>query len=265
MNPERIAQWTLAGYLAVAAALIVWQMARCPAGPTIWWFHVLNRLYCGLVYRWRSNGRSPYPNRGPALIIANHRSPLDPIFLWMNMHLGRDGTHALRPIGFMMAREYYEMRGLRWAFRALRSIPVERSGRDMASARDALRHLADGDLVGVFPEGRLNRRPENVVLDANTGIAWLALRAEVPVYPVYIHGAPRCGDMIRPFFTLSHVRVVYGEPVDLSPWRDRKKTQDVLREVTDLLMTRLAELGGATYLGTAAAEPTTLPLERATG
>ena len=36
----------------------------------------------------------------------------------------------------------------------------------------------------------------------------------------------------------------YGQPIDISRWYDQRLTQDILREVTDELMNRLAELGG---------------------
>ncbi len=53
--------------------------------------------------------------------------------------------------------------------------------------------------------------------------------------------------MVKPFYTRCRVKVVYGDPIDLSAYYDRKRTRTLLREVTDLLMRRLAELGGVDY------------------
>lgn len=245
MSPDRWAQLTLALYAAITAAALAWQAWRCPSGPVVWLLYAAERLYLGLFFRWRSNRRCPFPDDGPALIIANHRTPVDPLILWMNHHLGPHGEREMRPISFLMAREYYEVNGLRWLVRAVRSIPVDRSGQDMGPAREALRLLKNGGWVGIFPEGRLNTGPG--LLEADTGVAWLALRAEAPVYPVFIHGAPQRESMVASFATPSKVRVVYGEPVDLSSYYGQKKTQPLLKEVADLLMIRLAELGGITY------------------
>jgi hypothetical protein len=53
--------------------------------------------------------------------------------------------------------------------------------------------------------------------------------------------------MVAPFYTRCRVRVTYGDPIDLSAYYDRKRTRTLLRDVTDLLMRRLAELGGVAY------------------
>jgi 1-acyl-sn-glycerol-3-phosphate acyltransferase len=115
----------------------------------------------------------------------------------------------------------------------------------MGPAREALKHLKEGKLVGVFPEGRLNTGTD--LLPANPGIAWLALRSQVPVYPAFIHNAPQGKDIGAPFYTPARVRVQFGPPIDLSEFHDAKKTQELLNQVTQLIMTRLAHLGGVEY------------------
>src|SRR6185437_1256016 len=129
-----------------------------------------------------------------------------------------------------------------WVCEHMQSIPVDRHGRDMKPAHAALERLKQGHLLGVFPEGKINAGEG--VLEGDPGIAWLALRAKVPVYPVYIHNSPRPITMLQPFYTPARVRVKYGQAIDLSAYYGQPKTQKVLIEVTDLLMRRLAELGG---------------------
>jgi 1-acyl-sn-glycerol-3-phosphate acyltransferase len=96
----------------------------------------------------------------------------------------------------------------------------------------------------VFPEGRINTGLG--LLDANPGVAFLALKSRVPVYPVFIHNSPQANSMVECFYTASRVRVVYGDPIDLSEFYDQRTTHELLQHVTDLLMHRLAELGGLT-------------------
>jgi 1-acyl-sn-glycerol-3-phosphate acyltransferase len=259
MTADAVAKLVLAGYAVIAAAAVVWQCVRSGVAWGVWVLYVVERLYLPLMFHWRGSRRCPFPAEGPALVIANHRSPVDPLFLWMNTHLAGP-RRRIRIIRFLMAREYEAVPGVGWITRNVRTIGVERDGRDLKGAREALDALNQGDLVGVFPEGRINLGTE--LLPADSGIAWLALRSEVPVYPVFIYGAPQGKTMVDPFWTLSRVRVAYGEPIDLSAYYGRRKSQELLREVTDLLMQRLAELGGVK-----AAEPETIPLEpqRATG
>jgi 1-acyl-sn-glycerol-3-phosphate acyltransferase len=259
VNPESVAKIFLAGYAAIAAAAVVWQCLRSGLSWGAWALYAVERLYLPLMFHWRANRRCPFPDEGPALIVANHRTPVDPLFLWMNNHLSSP-RRRIRIIRFLMVRAYEDVPGIGWITRNVQTIGVERDGRDLKGAREALDALKQGELVGIFPEGRLNEGEG--LLPGDTGVAWLALRSEVPVFPVFIHDAPQGKTMVDPFWTPSSVRVTYGEPVDLSAYYGQRKSQELLREVTDLLMQRLAELGGVIV-----AEPETIPLEpqRATG
>jgi 1-acyl-sn-glycerol-3-phosphate acyltransferase len=261
MSPDAFAILVLAAYAVIAAALVTWQVRRGKEGWQAWMLYCVERVYIGMMYHWRSNRRCPFAECEGALIIANHRGPLDPLLIWMNHHLGRrDGR--LRMIGFLMAREYSEMPVLHWIAKVTRSIPVDRQGADMAPVRMAYRQLQAGDLIGIFPEGGINEGEG--LRAADTGVAWLALKAQVPVFPVYIDGSPRGENMVEPFYSPSRVTLHFGDAVDLSSYYECRKSQEILHEVTDLLMTRLAELGGVEYARPTHA-PQTLPMERGAG
>lgn len=234
MTPDLTAQVLLAAYLIVAVIVVCRLARRFPAGWRAWMVLAPCRLYGRCAFRWRANRRCSFPRTGPGIILSNHRSPLDPVLL--GIEIARD-----RNVGFLMAREYYEKPVLHWICVSVQSIPVERDGSDMASARAALRRVLAGELLGVFPEGRINTGTD--LLPANPGIAWLALRSKVPVYPIFIHKAPQGRNMIEPFYTFNKVRVTYGDPVDLSAYYHQPMSSDVLAEVASLLMQRLADLG----------------------
>jgi 1-acyl-sn-glycerol-3-phosphate acyltransferase len=244
MTRDASAILALLTYLAIGVGLIAWQFRRSGVGASTWFLWAVERLYVPLMFHWRANGRCPFPAEGGALVIANHRSPVDPLLIWMNNHLG-PRPHGCRVIGFLMAREYYEIPGLKWVGRAMQCIAVNREGKDMRPAREALERLKRGDLIGVFPEGGINEG--KTLREGDTGIAWLALHAQVPVFPVFLRNSPGGEDMVAPFYTRCRVTVVYGDPIDLSAYYDRKRTRTLLREVTDLLMRRLADLGGVAY------------------
>jgi len=243
MSSEAWAQLVLAGYGLIAAALVLRQALGTKYSPVAWLLYVIARTHARAYHHWRSDRRCPFPSDGPAIIIANHRSSVDPVYIWTNHHLG-SRTHRFRPISFLMAREYYDMPSLNWAFTALRSIPVERDGRDIAALKHALRVLQQGEMVAVFPEGRLNLESHDVLLPGSPGIAWLALRAKVPVFPVFIHNVPRGNTMLAPFLLPTRMRLIYGDAIDLSAYDGCKPTHALLQEVTAVLMRQLAELGG---------------------
>jgi 1-acyl-sn-glycerol-3-phosphate acyltransferase len=244
MNPNTAAVWTLVGYALVAIALVVRDVRRSQHGVKVWLLYVIERCYIALMFRWRANRRCPFPSDRGALVLANHSCPVDPLLLWMNHHLA-DPQRSIRVISFIMAREYFDKPGLvGWIARTMRSIPIERDGRDMEGTRAALRLLQENELVGVFPEGGINLDGKGRLKPGNPGIAWLALRAQVPIYPVFIKGTPTVESMTKPFYTRSRVRVVYGEPIDLSAYYQARKSHALLAEVTGILMRTLAELGG---------------------
>ena len=263
--PLRIAA---AGLIAVVGlAVYLWvRSGRCPGGRLVWFLYVLSLPLTGGLWRASRNRPCPYP-RGPsrpgaggepsptaALIVANHRSPGDPMLLW-SRHA--DAPEQIRPIAFLMAQELYDVPKLKWFYDALDTIPVARSGRDMKAVKVALKRLKDGGLVGLFPEGGINHDPDKL-RPATPGAAFLALATDAPVFPVGIRNAPRGKNLYVSLLKPARAELHYGAPVDLSDLRGKKKTPELLAEATERIMRRVAELAGVEYGGLEehAAKPT---------
>jgi 1-acyl-sn-glycerol-3-phosphate acyltransferase len=198
----------------------------------LWW---LNRLYCGLVHRVEIETVAPLPEHGPAMLISNHTCGIDHMLLQAG---------AQRVLGFMVAREYYEF----WAFRpfclVIDCIPVNRDGRDLAATRAALRALEKGRVVPIFPEGRILPRSGREMGEGKPGVAFIALRAKVPVIPAYIRGTPETNDILKSLITPSNAKVVFGPPIDLSPYTNAEDRHEKanLDEVTERLMSAIRAL-----------------------
>jgi 1-acyl-sn-glycerol-3-phosphate acyltransferase len=170
----------------------------------------------------RVNVLSPQrlPKHGPAILICNHISGLDPMLIQ---------SVCPRLIVWMMAREYYEIPVLRSIFKTVEAIPVDRGGRDLAATRAALRALEAGRLLGVFPEGRIETSHE--LLPFQTGVAMMALRANVPVYPAYLDGTQRGKSMFHAFLYPNVASLAFGPQVEFKAASTSNK--EVLQEVTD--------------------------------
>jgi 1-acyl-sn-glycerol-3-phosphate acyltransferase len=237
VSVDIIARMTLGAYCLIFIGAVLWRAVCCPMGWRLWLLSVIANLYGRLCFHWRANRSCPFLNTVPAIIIANHRGPLDPVLLWI-------GVTNYRPVEFFTAQEFFGTPGLQFIFETMRSIPVARDGRDMSATRTALRRLKEGRWLGVFPEGRFNEEPGTRLLPGDTGVAWLALHSQAPVYPVFIHNSPRGKNMITPLYTFTRVRIVYGDPIDLSAYYGQRISTELLQEVVDLLMARLAALGG---------------------
>ena len=255
--------WVLvvAAIMAALAMVGFWRAVRCEAGWRAWICYPVARCHACVFARWRAENSCTIPEFGPAIIVANHTSPADPPLLWIR-HFAGFQRPRLRVIGFLMAREFMGRGIVAWVCRAMESIPVGRAGRDMAPMRAALRRLQAGHLLGVFPEGRLNKlSPDEQLLPGGTGVAWLAIKSGAPVIPVFIRNAPRHESLVRAFLMRTRTSLRYGQPVDLSRWTAGKLDQQQLAEATDAIMQAIARLGDIRYSPTTAThepqQPTT--------
>jgi 1-acyl-sn-glycerol-3-phosphate acyltransferase len=152
----------------------------------------------------QSFGPCTLPVAGPAILVCNHLSGLDPFILQ---------SCCSRLIVWMMAREYYEIPTMRWFFRTINAIPVDRRGRDLAATRSAIRALEAGRILGIFPQGRIGENGEDVPFQ--TGVAMVAVKTGVGVYPAYIEGSVRDTGMVEAFVYPQRVTVTFGNPVHL--------------------------------------------------
>ena len=132
----------------------------------------------------------------PYIIMANHRSFADPMALAIKVK-----RYEIRFIG---KRELAHGRLKSWLFSGLHMILVSRHATDMAAMRQCMQTLKEGHILGIFPGG--TRHQPEMMQEVESGTAIIALRARVPLLPVYIDGK------IRPFH-ITHI--YYGKPMEL--------------------------------------------------
>jgi 1-acyl-sn-glycerol-3-phosphate acyltransferase len=218
---------------AVVVAVMLWRWRR--SGQVL--VHYLGLglvyLYARLWHRWSANGPARVPAGGPAILVSNHTCSADPAFLTAGCR---------RPLSFVIAREYYNIGLLRPLFDYIGCVPVARNGRDAVGVRVALRRLDEGRILCIFPEGGLSHAGRRGIRPGKAGVALLALRSRVPVYPALITGGPQTTSLLRAWLGPSRVRVTFGPPVDLSPYYGRPIDRKLLEEVTATLMHRIAAL-----------------------
>lgn len=235
-SPMTLRDWLAVGWLILLASTpfaVAWRNWRRTRYTAFQYF-----LFC-LTYfivrlQWRASlpPTPPAPPGQGAVLIANHRSSVDPFFIQMTM------SH---PSHWMVAREYCVSRAFGWFLRQCEVIPTGRGGVDTASTKSAIRLAAQGELVGLFPEGRINQSSE-FLLPLRAGAILVALKAKVPVIPCYLHGSPFCGPVWSPFTMMARTRVLYGQPIDLSDYYERRSEEGVLGELMCRCAMELAKL-----------------------
>ena len=113
-----------------------------------------------------------------------------------------------------------------WRF--LRLIPVARDGRDSGPAREAIRHVRGGSVVGIFPEGAIVTPPEQV-RPFHEGAGLIIARTKAPVLLAWVTGTPDSPDMFKALLSRSRARVQFLGVVDFSDTRDARAIGDQLR------------------------------------
>lgn len=117
------------------------------------------------------------PDSGPAILAANHLTNFDVFPIQLALP---------RLIFYMGKEELFRSAPLDWTFRQLGSFPVYRGERDAWAIQHALRVLANGQVLGIFPEG--SRSKGRGLRPAKAGAARLAIEAGCPIAPMAIHG-----------------------------------------------------------------------------
>jgi 1-acyl-sn-glycerol-3-phosphate acyltransferase len=184
-------------------------MAACEAANRADWggkwlnrLDGLNRLFCRRYHRLR-HGRVPLPARGPALVVANHVSGLDPLLMI---------AACRRPLRFIIAREQYERRWLKPLFRAIGCIPVERLANSRPALRAARQALEAGEVVALFPYGRI-RLDDEPPGRLKRGVLHLAEQTGAPIVPLRIDGVRGQGHTVTAVFLRSRVRIWSQPPL----------------------------------------------------
>lgn len=137
-----------------------------------------------------------------ALLIANHRCSIDPFFVQLI---------SGRRVHWMVAGEYFKHFLFGPVLRSYQAIPTNRAGVDTASTRRAIALAKSGRFVGMFPEGRINRT-KSPLLSIRPGAAIVAMRAGVPMVPIWIEGAPNGREVYSALFMPAKVRILVGPP-----------------------------------------------------
>jgi len=168
-----------------------------------------------LVYRFRVRGDENIPLSGPAILVCNHVSFVDAVLLM---------AASPRPIRFIMDHRIFAVPVLGWLFKLARAIPIapqrehpEIYARAFEQARQV---LAEGDLLGLFPEGAITR--DGQLGEFKGGIMKVLETHPVPVVPLALQNLwgsffsrVEGTAMRRPFRRglFSHVGLVAGTPL----------------------------------------------------
>ena len=166
--------YLLVGGVTVALALVCAWVYRLQVAA--WIVSSIART----LWTMRVSGNEHLPAQGGALLVANHISYGDGIALCAKLD---------RPVRFLVYRRFFKIPVVGFLLRAIGAIPVaaEDGRRALVASLDAaVEALQRGEIVAIFPEGKLTR---SGTMDAfKGGLERIATRAQVPVIPVHLDG-----------------------------------------------------------------------------
>lgn len=212
--------------------MIYWILKNIIVGPIV-----------KLIFRPWITGEEHIPKEGPAILVSNHLSFIDSIFLPLMVK---------RRIFFLAKSEYFTGKGIKGFFVKLfftstGQLPIDRSGGKASedALNTGLEVLNNDDLLGIYPEG--TRSPNGVMYRGRTGVARMILETNVPVIPVAMIDTEKAMPIGSKLPKVRRIGVVIGEPIDFSRYQGLAGNRFVLRSVTDEIIYEMNKLSGQEY------------------
>ena len=190
-----------------------------------------------MAKKWEGTEKLP---AGGFIAAPNHCTEIDPIVIGHMLYNQKRPPHFLAKSGLFKAPVLGAL------LKATKQIPVERSTAGANRSLQVAKEVVDaGGAIIIYPEGTLTRDPDLWPMKGHTGAARLALQTGAPVVPKAHWGAhevfPRYAKRFH-IFPRKTVRVLIGEPVDLSAFADRPMDRTTLTEATEVIMDAVTEL-----------------------
>lgn len=186
-------------------------------------FYGFARSVCKIVtapiYRYKVIGKENFPSKGGVLLCANHIHALDPVVV---------GVNTPRPVHYMAKEELFSVPILGKIISNVHAFPVKRGLSDREALRKGLSVLKEGHVLGLFPEG--TRSKTGKLGKGLAGAGFFALRTDAAVVPCAIIG---------PYKAFKPIKVVFGEPIDLSQARKNKVSAE---DTTEIIMKAIEKL-----------------------
>jgi 1-acyl-sn-glycerol-3-phosphate acyltransferase len=185
-------------------------------------FHGLCRAYFGLEL----SGTDNIPPSGPLIVTPNHQTYADPALITIPVR---------RRVYYMAWDRLFEIPVFSWMIRRLRAFPVRIDSANPSSMREAVRLLAAGHVLMIFPEGErtLTGRVERF----KPGAFRLAATLRVPVLPVTIAGGHEAWPPGRVWPRRGRISITYHPPLEPDPGLEPRQAAVALAQRARAIIT----------------------------
>lgn len=148
-----------------------------------------------IIFLPKVKGKENIPKKNGAILAGNHKTNFDCFMVILSTR---------RCVHFLAKAELFKLSFFNWFFSNSGLIPVYRNGKDKKALETAITRLEKGELIGVFPEGRLNKTSKNTLLPFKIGAVKMAKETGCPIIPFTINGR---------YIPFAHsIEIVFGKP-----------------------------------------------------
>jgi len=188
------------------------------------------RFFCLMFFHTRFFGIENVPKKGGFILLCNHQSWLDPMFVV---------TPVNRICVFAARDSLLKSLIFGWVFRVYNCISIRRNHADIGAMRECIERLKKGYGLVLYPEG--TRTADGKITQLKPGFTLLAKKANVPIIPVVIDGAFDCWPRNKILFSPGNVFIQYGKPIEPQEIAD-ETNQQFMSELTENMRKMQTEL-----------------------
>ena len=162
--------------------------------------------------------------KGACIIASNHTSNMDVVNL---------ATHTWEKKYYLAKKELFKNKFIGWVFKKWGAIPIDRQGNDLGAIKESLRVLKNNKKLVIFPEGPRNNNEDMQLGQVKQGTAMMAIKAKVPVVPMFVLKKPKFG---------RRNKVFVGEPFTLEQFYGKKLGGEELEAASKIVEEKINEL-----------------------
>ena len=192
-------------------------IARILAAPSVFLFLRPQWLY--------ENEAAKQKIRGAAVVVSNHDSFLDPMYIMFAVWYRR--------MRILATKDLYYHKSLDFFLRVVRCIQVDKTNFNFSTFREVADSLNEGEIVTIFPEGTINDGTQESVRTFKSGSVLMALKGNAPIVPIYIDQRQSCWQ---------RQRYVMGEPIPMTSASGGRATLMDINRITDELQQKELKL-----------------------
>ncbi len=185
-------------------------------------------LILKIFWRFKRIGAEYIPKTGGVIIAANHVAYVDPPFL---------GAASSRELYYLAKAELFSNAIFGWLIRKYNAIPVTRGAFDRRAINRAIQLLKQGKALLFFPEGTRSR--DGNFLEPKLGLGKVALEAQVPIIPAYIHNS---GQLFSTFLKRKRLFIGFDRPLKESFLEKFPKDKEGYKRIGQEIMKKISRL-----------------------